>query len=175
MIIVNTSILVVEQTPKKMAIASVCVSRMSSSYLPTSAEGSPGSASCLTQTCFKLLPLYWNSEHVRFFCLSRVESLFLQPLALSFASSSSPHSQMFWELIFLVQDPNWGAQYGAQNSHSLGKASATVISSSLCVAHQRECLYCISVPSALLLWFLSYTFSYGRYFRSFSLILCKLL
>ena len=44
MIIVNTSILVVEQTPKKMAIASVCVSRMSSSYLPTSAEGSPGSA-----------------------------------------------------------------------------------------------------------------------------------
>ena len=67
-----------------MAIASVCVSRMSSSYLPTSAEGSAGSASCLTQASFKLLPLYWNSEHVSFFCMSRVESLFLQPLAVSF-------------------------------------------------------------------------------------------
>ena len=98
-----------------MAIASVCVSRMSSSYLPTSAEGSAGSASCLTQASFKLLPLYWNSEHVSFFCMSRVESLFLQPLAVSFASSSSPHSQMFWGYHLpgarpQLRSPMWGSE-----------------------------------------------------------------
>ena len=57
----------------------------------------------LTQAPFKLLPLYWNSEHVKL-CMSplRVESLF--PIALWLSHYTSPadlQSQMFWALIFL--------------------------------------------------------------------------
>lgn len=53
-------------------------------FPPASPEGAPRSAVAVIQTPFKLLPLFWDSEPVRFcVCPFYVESLFLIALWLS--------------------------------------------------------------------------------------------
>lgn len=63
----------------------------------------------LTQTPFKLLPLSWDVEHVRF-CVSplRVESLYLTPLWLSHTQYPLASELHICWLIFLVQDSQVG-------------------------------------------------------------------
>ena len=65
----------------KVARASVCISRVSSSGLLPLWKALQDQQVCLTQTPFKLLLLPWVSEHVRF-CVHplRVEYLFVTVL-----------------------------------------------------------------------------------------------
>ena len=127
MIIVDTSILVVEQTPKKWLLPLFVFPGWAPVIFWPLQKALQDQQVVWPRLLSNYCPCTGIQSMWDFFCMSRVESLFLQPLALSFASSSSLHSQMFWGLIFLVQDPNWRTQCGTQNSRSLGKTSATVI------------------------------------------------
>ena len=63
----------------------------------------------LTQAPFKLLPLHWDSEHVRC-CMHplRMESVSYSLLALPNVSPANFQSQTLWGLIFSVQNPHAG-------------------------------------------------------------------
>ena len=74
---------------------------------PASPEESPRSA---TQVPFRLLPLHWDLECVRFYtCPLIAVSISYSPPALLNISPGGFQSQMFWGLIFLVQGPGLGS------------------------------------------------------------------
>ena len=95
-------------------------------------------------------------------------SISYSPLALLKVSTVGLQSQMFRELIFLVQDPcGWGAWCGAWTPHSLGRISAVVIILPF-VGHPRKSMgldYTTSLPFLIVLsWFLLCNFSCRRSF-----------
>ena len=87
----------------KVAATSIDVPRVSLSCLLPLQEDLQDQQVGLIQVPFKLLPLHWESEHVRFcMCPLRVESDSSSPLALLYASPAGFQSQTFWGLFFLV-------------------------------------------------------------------------
>ena len=93
----------------EVATTSVCVPRVSSICLLPVQETLQDQQVGLTQAPLKSLPLPWVLEHVRFCVRSlRVESVSHSPLGLPKVSLAGLQSQMFWGLLFLVQDPRTG-------------------------------------------------------------------
>ena len=92
-----------------MAAASIYVPSGSPSCLLPLLEAPQDQQVGLTKAPFKLLlPLV--SEHVRFcVCPLRVESVSHSPLALLKIIPTDLQSQMFWGLVFLVQEP-WAGE-----------------------------------------------------------------
>ena len=90
-----------------MAAASVCAPRVSSSCLLPPQEPLPDQQMGLTQDFFKWLLLGWVLECVEF-CVC---SLCPTALVLLKVSPTGLQTQVFWELIFLVQlrSPVWGS------------------------------------------------------------------
>ena len=82
MALASTRVIAVEFP--KLSAASVSIPRGSRSCLLPLQEALQGQQMGLTLAPFKLLPLFWDSEHVRFcMCPLKVESLFPLTLQLS--------------------------------------------------------------------------------------------
>ena len=126
MVLTTTSVLVVGCTPKNSCCQHLCP-QGEFQLPPASLGGSLRSASGSDPLKSLLLP--WVSEYVRFCeCPLRVESISYIPLALPKASPAGLQSQMFWGLVFLMQDPlAWGVWRGAWTPCFLGKTSAIII------------------------------------------------
>ena len=90
-----------------MAVARVCVPRVSSSYLLPLQEALQNQQVGLIWTPIILLLLPWVPQHVRFLCvpIKGEASISPNPLELLKLSSTSLQSQMLWGLVFSVQDP----------------------------------------------------------------------
>ena len=88
-----------------MDTASVCVLRESISCLLPLKQAFQYQQVCLTKAPFRLLPLYWDLEYVRF-CMCPLSSVSVShsPLALLYTSPIGLHSHMFWGPLFSVQD-----------------------------------------------------------------------
>ena len=83
MVLANTSVFVVVRAPQ-ISVTSMYVPRVSSSCLLPLQESLQDQQMGLTQAPFKLLPLHWVSDHVRFcVCRTRTESLFPTALQIS--------------------------------------------------------------------------------------------
>ena len=113
-----------------MATARISIPRGSSSCLLPPQEAIQDQQMGLTQAPFNLLPLCWDLKCVRFnICPLRAESVSYSSLALLDISPAGFQSQMFWGLIFLMQEP-WAGEPDVglrKNPHSLGRTSLIVI------------------------------------------------
>ena len=108
MVFASASVLMVDKL-LNMAASSVYVPMGSFSCLLPLWEALLHQQESLTQTPFKLLPLSWDVEHVRF-CVSplRVETLYVTALWLSHTQSPLASELHICRLIFLVQDSQAG-------------------------------------------------------------------
>ena len=88
-----------------MAATSVCVPRVSCSCFLPLWESLQDKQVGLTQITFKLLLLPWVQVCEIFLCPLRVESISHSPPSLPEESRAGLQIQMFWGLIFPVQDP----------------------------------------------------------------------
>lgn len=115
----------------------------------------------LTQTLFKLLPLYWMLEHVQAWMhpLSQESCVAYSCLDLLNVNLADIKSQAFYLFIFLVPEPRCGAQ--AWNPGSMGRTSKVVIFLPFwsCWPGDVGSKYTVSLL-VLLMWFLFYVFSY---------------
>ena len=109
MVLASTSVHMVERAPQNGYHLCSCP-QGELRLPPASPGGSPRQQEDLIQVPFKLLLLPWVPEHMRFcVCLLRVESPSHSSLALLKVSPAGLQSQMFWGLVFPVQDPWLGS------------------------------------------------------------------
>ena len=162
-----------------MGAANLCVPKGSPSCLLPLQEALQNQQMGLTLAPFKLPPLLWDSEHVRF-CMSQKSGIYVSysPPALQYASPIGLHSQMFLELIFSVLDP-WGRESDVElrSLTPWGRTTAIVIILPFVGhlprnvgLHYTESLPFLSISSWLLLNIFTYGQSFLVVFMSFSSI-----
>ena len=83
----------------------------------------------LTQAAFKLLPLHWVLERVRYFCVPFKSgvSVSYSPPCLPYASPLAFKAGILGTCLPSVGPPGWGVWCGAWIPNSLGRTSAIVI------------------------------------------------
>ena len=158
-----------------MAATSISTTKGSLSCLLPLWEALQNQQVYLTQDLFKSLPLCLVSDHVRF-CMHPLRAMSLFPTSLQLSHMQAPMPDILGAKHFYAGFLGWGVWCVAWTLHSLGRTSAIIMLSFVGCLLRAMCLdYTISPPlPPLLLWFLIYIFSWGKYFllgfKSFSLI-----
>ena len=172
----STGVITVEWDPKNGYCQ--CLHPPSKSQLlSASLQGFPRSASGSDPGFFfKVLPLFWDSEHVRF-CTHpvRVEFLIYSLPTLPNFSPAGLQSQTFWGLIFLVQDPWAGKPNVELRLLAPWEDLCDYDSLLVCESMTRECgfwLYCLfALPTCLIVFPSLYPQLWEIFFASFHFVL----
>ena len=152
----STNVIMVECF-KNGCFSSVCIPRGSTSWLLPLQKVLQDQQVGLTWAPFKLMPLCWDLQHVRFCgCPLSGVSILYSPLALLILGPTGFQSQVFWGLVFWCRIPRLRSLIQGSNPLLLGEDLYDG-DIPLCGSPSRECgswLYHAPILPTISLWFL---------------------
>ena len=167
MVIASTSVLLVEQAPPNVCWY-VCVPRRVPSCLLIVQKALQDQLVSLTRLLSNICICTGTQGMWDFLATLRVASVSYRLFTLLFSCPTGLQSQIFWGLIFLIQDL-WAGEpdIGLRLLTFFGENPCSCDYLPICELPTLGCeaqLYCISIFFLASLWFLLYIFSCGKSF-----------